>query len=72
MSPLAYIRRDILGLSQAAFAVIVKTSQATVSRWETGELEPDREQLRLIRQAVRARRLRWHDKWFFERPDEAA
>jgi DNA-binding transcriptional regulator YiaG len=72
MNPIAYIRQEILKVSQHVLAAIANTSQASVSRWETGELEPDREQLDLIRQAALDRGLPWDDRWFFEKPGRAA
>ena len=68
MKPIAHIRQEVLKLPQSALATITGTSQATVSRWETGELEPDREQMDLIRQAALERGLEWNDRWFFETP----
>ena len=70
--PIERIRREILGISQVAMAAVTSTSQATVSRWENGELEPDRSQMEAIRRAVRKRRLDWDDRWFFEAPERAS
>ncbi len=53
-------------------AGIAKTTQPTISRWENGELEPDREQMKLIRDEALARGREWNDRWFFELPEEAA
>ena len=47
MSDLYNIRK-LLNLSQAALASFCGTTQATVSRWEKGELQPDREQIAKI------------------------
>lgn len=47
-------------------AAIANTSQATVSRWETGELTPDLSQLDRIRSEAAARGLEWNDAWLFE------
>lgn len=68
MGPIEHIRKVVLGLSQTELAGIASTTQATVSRWEAGELEPDRDQLARIRDAVKARDLPWNDGWFFEAP----
>ena len=35
-----HLRAEVLGLSQMALAEAIGVSQATVSRWETGDLEP--------------------------------
>ena len=72
MKPIAHIRQEVLKVPQSALAAIAKTTQATVSRWETGELEPDREQMDRIRQAAFERGLPWDDRWFFETPAEQA
>jgi DNA-binding transcriptional regulator YiaG len=73
MSPILQLRKRVFGISQAELASIANTSQGTVSKWEAGELEPDREQLALIRSAAHERGLEWSDAWFFEpAPNEAA
>lgn len=66
MSPLLHIRRDVLKVSQSEMGEIAGASQATVSRWEAGTLEPDRTQLARIRGEVKRRKLRWKDAWLFE------
>jgi DNA-binding transcriptional regulator YiaG len=72
MSPILQVRKRVFGISQAELAAIANTSQGTVSKWEAGELEPDREQLALIRSAAIDRGLEWSDAWFFEpAPTEA-
>ena len=67
MSPIEHIRRIIFKSSQAAFADIAGTTQATVSRWETGELEPGREEMAKIREHAMLLG-EWNDRWFFEVP----
>lgn len=71
MTPIAFIRQNVFGLSQAAFAALAETTQPTVSRWENGELAPDTNQCALIRRAAQDRSLAWDDRWFFELPAEA-
>lgn len=71
-APLRTIRKNILNLSQVEMAELTATTQATVSRWETGELEPDRGQLAMIRAEAAARGIEWNDTWFFEVPADAA
>lgn len=71
-NPLLYIRKTVLGLTQREMAVLTGTKQATVSRWETGELEPDREQMKAIRDEAARREVPWDDGWFFSVPEEAA
>lgn len=68
MHPIEHIRKNVLGVSQTVLAGITGVTQATVSRWETGELEPGREELDRIRTEARSRRLLWDDRWFFEVP----
>lgn len=53
-------------------ATIASTTQATVSRWEKGELSPDLDQLAAIRAAVIERKLKWNDAWFFSVPERTA
>ena len=75
MHPIEHIRKNVLGISQAALAGIAGVNQATVSRWEAGEYEPNRDELARIRDEARARGIAWNDRWFFETPapaDEAA
>lgn len=69
MRPIAHIRQSVFSMSQAAFGELAGATQATVSRWEKGELEPDREQLNRIRAAAAERGVPWEDSWFFEIPD---
>lgn len=66
MQPMEHIRREIFKISQSAMAQIAEVNQATVSRWESGTLEPSRGEMELIRAAARKRRLKWDDRWFFE------
>lgn len=60
------IRLHIFKIGQAEMAGIAGVSQATVSRWETGELEPGREQMAAIRAAAAERTSIWRDEWFFD------
>lgn len=60
------IRLHIFKIGQAEMAGIAGVSQATVSRWETGELEPGREQMAAIRAAAAKRTTIWRDEWFFD------
>lgn len=68
MGPIEHIRKTILEISQAALGDIAGVTQATVSRWENGELEPGREEMARIRESARARGIAWDDRWFFEAP----
>ena len=72
MNALSFVRKQVFSrLSQSEFAAIAGVSQATISRWETGELEPSRLQLSRIRDAARARGLLWNDTWFFDVPSSS-
>jgi transcriptional regulator with XRE-family HTH domain len=66
--PIEHIRRNVFQLSQAAFAEIAGVTQPTVSRWEAGEWEPNRDDLERIRQAALGSGKPWSDAWFFEAP----
>jgi DNA-binding transcriptional regulator YiaG len=65
-NPLIRIRKQVFGVSQATMAAIAKVSQGTVSKWETGELSPDRNEMGRIRDEAIRRQIRWSDAWFFE------
>ena len=71
MNTVAHIRKSVLDITQSALAEIAGTKQATVSRWERGEVFPDLEQMRAIRAEVLGRGLEWNDGWFFEVPEAA-
>ncbi|AZN71988.1 XRE family transcriptional regulator [Georhizobium profundi] len=72
INPILHVRTSVLNLTQAALAELTGTKQATVSRWERGELYPDLRHLARIRQEIRSRGLAWDDSIFFEPPKEAA
>ncbi|UGB26386.1 helix-turn-helix transcriptional regulator [Methylorubrum sp. B1-46] len=68
MSPLAFIRREIFGATQAEMAAVAGVSQSTVSKWEAGLLEPGRVEMERIRKGAAGRGLAWCDEWFFQPP----
>jgi DNA-binding transcriptional regulator YiaG len=68
MLPIGHIRNSIFQVTQAEFAALAGTSQATVSRWEKGELAPNTVNLERIRRAASERQIEWHDSWFFNLP----
>lgn len=72
MLPMAHIRQNVFQLSQTAFAEIAGVKQPTVSRWENGEFEPNRDELERIRAAAIQSGKEWSDAWFFEAPQTAA
>lgn len=65
MSPMQHIRKAIFRISQVEMASITATTQATVSRWEKGELVPDLTHMARIRDAAQDRGLNWSDDLFF-------
>lgn len=65
MSVMRNIRRNVFSATQAEMARIAGVGQATVSRWESGEQEPNRDELERIRSAATARGIEWKDEWFF-------
>lgn len=66
MTPMAYIRKEVLRISQVAMAEIAEVNQTTVSRWEKGDREPSRDAMARIRNFARRRGIKWSDRWFFE------
>jgi predicted transcriptional regulator len=72
MKPIEHIRKHILKVTQAEMATIAEVTQATVSRWESGEFEPSLGELGRIRSAAKERGLIWDDSLFFETAPEAA
>jgi transcriptional regulator with XRE-family HTH domain len=72
MNALRHIRKSVLGISQADMAAIADVSQGTVSKWENGESNPNRDEMSRIRNAAIERGIAWDDAWFFDAPAEAA
>lgn len=72
MRPIEHIRKQVFGVSQAVFGEIAGTTQASVSRWESGELEPGRDEMARIRAEAQIRKLPLDDSMFFETPGQAA
>ncbi len=67
-----HIRKNVLKMSQLELAVLAGTTQATVSRWERGELEPGLTEMARIRDGAHAKGIAWDDRWFFEAPATGA
>ena len=65
MNKIRHIRTR-LGLSQLDLAEITGVSQATVSRWDSGELQPRLEDLTRIREFALTNGLDWRDAMLFE------
>jgi transcriptional regulator with XRE-family HTH domain len=72
MNAMLYIRKNVFGVTQAEMACIAGVSQGTISKWETGTVDPDREDLGRIRKEAARRKLRWQDDWFFSAPRATA
>ena len=72
MLPIEHIRKVRFQVSQAVFATIAGTTQASVSRWERGIQAPDLDEMGRIRQGAVERGIAWDDRWFFEPPTEAS
>lgn len=64
MNVISAIRKR-LRVSQSELAIIAGTTQATVSRWESGDLHPDLPQMSAIRAEAMLRGADWDDGWFF-------
>lgn len=70
MHPLEHIRKQVFDVSQADFAKIAGTTQASISRWESGRQTPDHVEMARIRGEAMSRGLQWDDRWFFETPEK--
>ncbi|MCZ4270924.1 helix-turn-helix domain-containing protein [Maritalea porphyrae] len=66
-----HIRTRVFKVSQAEFAALIGRTQPTVSRWEQG-VALSLTDMKAIRDAAKAKRVRFADKLFFETPKERA
>lgn len=71
-TPLKHIRKQVLKVTQRRLAEIAGVSQATVSRWEDGELSPDLTEMAAIRSEAINLGRDWDDALFFTKPEQAA
>lgn len=71
MKAITHIRKHIFGLSQIEFAAIAGTTQASVSRWESGELEPSHSEMARIRSSAIEQGADWDDRLFFDAPPQS-
>lgn len=69
MSPVAHIRKRVLGMTQVELAAALKVSQPTVCRWERHGLFPAEYQRR-VRELAKAAGHTWSDSWFLDAPAE--
>lgn len=67
MNPIKHIRKNVLKMKQHEFAAVAGVNQATVSRWEKGELVPSLSEMAAIRAQAQGKR-GWNDRLFFEAP----
>jgi len=72
MRPIEYIRKNILKVTQAEMADIAGVTQATVSRWESGNFQPSLGDLARIRAEAANRDIALADSAFFVVPAEVA
>lgn len=64
--PALHIREKIFGFrTQQEFADALGYEQATISRWESGEIEMSRKAMDRIRDLAAQRGIRWDNNWFF-------
>lgn len=63
--------RQRLNLRQVEMAVIAGVTQATVSRWEKGQWEPNRDELARIRNHAISNGSSWKDAYFFNAAEPA-
>jgi transcriptional regulator with XRE-family HTH domain len=70
MNLMLHIRKEVLRLSQAQLAEVAGVSQATVSRWERGQWEPNRDELARIWSWARENDVALSDAAFFAKPSE--
>lgn len=67
---LRYIRQNVFGMNQTAFAQMLGLSQSAVAMLEQRDAMPEKHQ-RTIRKEATKRGLPWRDEWFFETPEAA-
>ena len=68
MNTMLSIRTTVFAITQREMADIAGVTQATVSRWEAGHWEPNRDELARIRNEAVRRKLKWKDGLFFAAP----
>jgi transcriptional regulator with XRE-family HTH domain len=66
------IRTKVFEVSQIEMAEIAGVRQPTISRWETAKSRVPATALSRIRDAAKARRLPWDDRWVFGHKVHAA
>lgn len=60
-----FIRKEVLGLTQVGMARVAGVTQGTISKWESGELEPGLTEIARIRAEAARMKKRWRDAWLF-------
>ena len=66
MEPIKSIRKFVFGLNQTDFGERLGRRQSIVSRWESGRLLLNQEDMTAIRDLATAEGKPWNDRWFFE------
>lgn len=71
-TPARFIREDVFRCpNQREFGELLGYEQGTISRFESGARQLNREAQDRIRAAAKRKRIKWNDGWFFEVPSEA-
>lgn len=72
MTPAMFIRTEVFGFhSQEEFAEALGYTQASISRFESGEAFSSAAQKK-IRDLAAARGVAWDNNWFFEAPRKSS
>ena len=72
MKSMRYIREEVFGLTRHEFAALLDINPVAVWYWERAVRSPSFDSLERIREAAMARGIKWQDRWFFQKRDDAA
>lgn len=73
ITPARFIREHIFRIEkQAIFGELLGYSQASISRFESGEVPLTTRAQQRIRALAKVRSIDWDNNWFFEVPTETA
>lgn len=70
-TPVRYVRRHVLQITQEELAAIGGVSRPRVSRYESGRENPPYPFMLRVRAEAKRRGLRFSGDWFFETPTDA-